>query len=135
MYIATRHKHIEREERKVLRNQREDSAGKLIQKVPDLTSLNIAIHEMRPDGRIAENQYIRRVVVESTAALFEVPCSSAYCKDGGYDITREVLFALTAHETRFEGEQTCRGNSSTGDCGRVLRYVATATYRPKPVDP
>ena len=60
-----------------------------------------------------------------------MPCSSAYCKDGGYDVTREVLFALTARKEQFEGEQTCSGTSSTGACGRVLRYVATATYRPK----
>ena len=129
MNFATRRKHIEREERKAQRVQREDVAGKLLQKVPDLTSLSLAIHETRPTGGTNDNQYIRRVVVEHAPALFEVPCSFSGCTDGGYDVTREILYALTSRKARFEGEHTCSGNSSAGDCGRVLRYVATATYR------
>jgi hypothetical protein len=129
MNYATRRKQIEREERKALRTQREDVAGKLLQKVPDLASLSITIHEGRPNGCANENQYIRRVVVEHAPALFEVPCSFAGCNDGGYDVTREVLFALASHKARFEGEHTCGGRNGTGDCGRILRYVATATYR------
>ena len=73
-----------------------------------------------------------RSAVISTPALFEVPCSFSGCSDGGYDVTREILIALASHKVRFEGEHTCAGSSSAGDCGRVLRYVATATYRSNP---
>lgn len=130
MSLVNRRRNIEREERQVLRHEREDAAGKLLQKVPDLASLSLAIHEVRPDGWASDAQYIRRVVVEHAPALFEMPCSYAYCKDGGYDVTREILDALSSHKARFEGECACRGSCGTSDCARILRYVATATYRP-----
>jgi hypothetical protein len=132
MNPVNRRRNIEREERKVLRHEREDAAGKLLLKIPELTSLSLAIHEVRPDGLASDAQYIRRVVVEHAPALFEVPCSYAYCKDGGYDVTREVLDALRSHMARFEGERACRGNCGVNGCVRVLRYVATATYRRGP---
>ena len=133
MSLVNRRRNIEREERVSLRHEREDAAGKLLQKVPELTSLSLAIHEVRPDGCASDAQYIRRVVIEHAPALFEMPCSYAYCKDGGYDVTREILDALASRTPRFEGERACRGSCGTRDCDRVLRYVATATYRPRSV--
>jgi hypothetical protein len=132
MKFANRRKHLECEERRVLRGQREADAGKLLQKIPDLTSLSIAIHEMKPDGCLNNTLYTRRIVLEHAPALFEVPCSYAHCTDGGYEVTREVLFALDSRKMRFEGEQSCSGRCGVVDCGRVLRYVATATYRARP---
>jgi hypothetical protein len=131
MSSVYRRKNIEREERLVLRHERETAAGKLLAKIPDLMSLSLGIHEVRPDGLASETQYIRRVVVEHASALFEMPCSYAYCKDGGYDVTREVLDGLVSRKARFEGERACRGSCGASDCTRVLRYVATATYRPR----
>jgi hypothetical protein len=120
---------IEREERRDQRYQREDAAGKLLKKVPDLTSLSLAIHEKRPNGCVNETHYIRRIVVEHAPALLELPCSHPDCNDGGYDVTREVLFALAAHKARFEGEYSCRGTAGPRDCGRILLFIGTATYR------
>ena len=131
MNSAARRKNIEREERLLLRTERESAAGKLLEKIPDLTSLSVAVHELRPDGRVSAVQYIRRIVVEHAPALFEMPCSYSNCKDGGYDVTREILDGLVAQKARFEGEGACRGSCGTGDCARLLRFVATAMYRPR----
>ena len=122
-------KELERKERRVQRSEREDAAGKLAQRVPDLASLSIAIHESRPGGCTSDTQYIRRVVLEHAPALFELPCSDPRCEDGGYDVTREIIFALASHQANFEGQQTCRGRCGPLDCARVLRYVTTARYR------
>lgn len=116
----------------LLRGKREQAAGKLLQKVPDLTSLNLEIRESRPNGLTNDTQYIRRVVVEHAHALFEMPCSYSSCDNGGYDVTREVLSALASRAARFEGECACRGSCGGEFCSRVLRYVATATYRSGP---
>jgi hypothetical protein len=132
MYSMSHRKSVELEERRGARNQREDAAGKLLHRVPDLTSLSLTLHEARPNGCLNNTQYIRRVVVAHAAALFEVPCSYSSCVDGGYDMTREVLSALASRKLRFEGELACRGNCGAVDCGRILRYVATATYRATP---
>jgi hypothetical protein len=132
MNSSTRRKQIESAERRVLRDRREDAAGRLLLRVPDLTSLSIVIHEARPNGCVSDTQYVRHIVLEHAAALFEVPCSYAYCEDGGYDVTREMLFALGLRRVRVEGEQACGGRCKVGDCGRVLRYVATAAYRIRP---
>ncbi|XYH94507.1 hypothetical protein ACMHYB_42745 [Sorangium sp. So ce1128] len=111
------------------RGKREQAAGKLLQKVPELTSLNLEIRETRSNGLANDTQYIRRVVVEHAHALFEMPCSYSSCDNGGYDVTREILNALTSRAARFEGECVCRGSCGNEFCSRVLRYVATATYR------
>jgi hypothetical protein len=36
--------------------------------------------------------------------------------------------ALRAGETSFEGEDECTGSQGSGQCGRILRYVGTATF-------
>ena len=122
-------KELERKERRLQRTEREQAAGKLLQRIPDLAGLSIAIHEARPGGCTSDNHYIRRVVLESAPALFEVPCSDTRCEDGGYDVTREVLHALAARQLQSEGHQSCRGRCGPIDCGRSLRWVTTATYR------
>lgn len=113
----------------LLREKREQAAGKLLQKVPELTSLNLEIRETRPNSPTNETQYIRRVVVEHAHALFEMPCSYSSCDNGGYDVTQEILSGLASRAARFEGECACRGSCGGEYCSRVLRYVATATYR------
>ncbi|WP_437709210.1 hypothetical protein WMF45_33190 [Sorangium sp. So ce448] len=129
MYSANRRRNIEREERMLLREKREHAAGKLLQKVPQLTSLNLEIRESRPNSSTNDTQYIRRVVVEHAHALFEMPCSYSSCDNGGYDVTQEILSGLASRTARFEGECACRGSCGAECCSRVLRYVATATYR------
>ena len=119
----------EREERVARRREREDVAGKLRAKVPGLAVLEIAIHEARPDGCLGDTQYLRRIVIEHAPALFEIPCSYPGCEDGGYDVTRDFLRALEAQQVHFEGERRCEGRCKTIDCTRVLKYVATASYR------
>ncbi|MGK4002921.1 hypothetical protein WMF31_09895 [Sorangium sp. So ce1036] len=131
MYSANRRRNIEREERMALRGQRERAAGKLLQKIPDLESLSLEIRETRPNAPTNDTQYIRRVVVEHAHALFEMPCSYSSCDNGGYDATQEILSALAARSMRFEGECVCRGSCGGEFCSRILRYVATATYRPR----
>jgi hypothetical protein len=127
MSFSSRRK--EMEERRDQRVQREDAAGKLAKRAPDLATLSLVIRETRPEGCVSNTQYTRRVVVEHAPALFEVPCSYPQCEDGGYDVTREVLAALAGHQEKFEGTVSCRGRCATLDCARVLHYVATATYR------
>jgi hypothetical protein len=124
-----REKDIEREERRVQRGQREAAAGKLMARAPDVLSLEIAIHEARPEGCVSDSHYIRRIVLEHAPALFEVPCSYPSCEDGGYDITHDVLDALAARDPKLEGEKACRGRCGALDCTRVLRFVVKATYR------
>jgi hypothetical protein len=123
-----REKDLLREERRGQRTQREDAAGKLLARAPDLTTLSISIRETRPEGCVSDTQYTRRVVLEHAPALFEVPCSYPECEDGGYDVTREVLHALASRLTRFEGKQACRGRCGNLECTRVLHYTGNALY-------
>jgi hypothetical protein len=129
MMSRFKEKELERKERRIQRIEREDAAGKLLERVPDLADLSIAIHEARPGGCTSDTHYIRRVVLASAPALFEVPCSDTHCEDGGYDVTHEILHALVSRRPHAEGHQTCRGRCGPIDCGRSLRWVITAKYR------
>jgi len=109
-------------QRSAERRLRQDEAPRLIGEVGNLTSLQI-------DVTNGASQYLWRIVVERAPALFEIACAEPACTNGGHDITRSVMHALRESSARFEGEGVCRGDIPQGNCGRVLTYVAKATYR------
>ncbi len=116
-------------ERLAERRRREDDAPRLIERVPQLESLRLEIHELRGGSTVPESIHVRPIPVASAPALFELPCLDSFCKDGVHDLTRAILCALESRVTKFEGEDACTGHAGNADCQRVLRYVATATYR------
>ena len=118
----TRRYDQEAKQRTADRRQREDDAPRLTMEVRKLASLMI-------DVANGSNRYLWRIVVERAPALFEIPCPEQGCENGGHDLTRELLRALRAGNTTVEGESVCHGDLGQGSCGRVLKYVATATYR------
>jgi len=108
-------------ERIAERRRRENEAPRLANEIRRLTSLQI-------DVMNGGNQYLWRIVVERAPALFEIPCPEPACTNGGHDITRSVMQALRASSPTFEAEFTCQGDVAAGSCGRILKYVAKATY-------
>jgi len=110
------------------RRRREDDAPRLSDVVPHLESLKLEVRETRSGISNPEASHIRRIVVSSAPALFVVPCHDSNCKDGGHDVTSEVLSALRSRTPRFEGEDGCGGQVGSAGCQRVLHYIATATY-------
>ena len=111
------------------RRQREDDAPRLAAAVPQLESLAIRVVEASPGISNPLGTYTRRVVVESAPALFVLPCGDSQCRDGGHELTQEILSALRQKKLEFAGEDSCRGAIGSSECRRVLRYVAIATYR------
>ena len=117
-------------ERLAERRQREDSAPRLIERVPQLESLRLEMQEVHAGTTVLESTHVRRIPVPHAPALFELPCLDSFCKDGIHDLTYDILHALQSHATKFQGEDACPGHTGSADCQRVLRYVALATYRP-----
>jgi hypothetical protein len=116
-------------ERSSERRRREDEAPRLAAVAPELESLRLEISEKRGDIGIAEASHIRRVVVEHAPALFLIPCGESSCREGGHDVTRQVLRALEQKSTQFEGEDPCSGQTGTAPCTRTLVFTAHATYK------
>ena len=110
------------------RRRREDEAPRLSTEVPKLKTLQLEIEERSGGSSVAEPKHMRKVVVEHAPALFLIPCGDSRCKDGGHDVTHMILRSLRAGEAQFEGNDTCAGSQGSGQCSRVLHYVATATY-------
>ncbi|MDX2052250.1 MAG: hypothetical protein SFV15_07665 [Polyangiaceae bacterium] len=110
------------------RREREDQCARLAKEVPLLRELRLDIEERHPESAVAGTRYTRVVVVPSAAALFELTCGDTGCKDGGHDLTREILGALTRGKVEFSGESSCRGQLGTADCRRLLKYQAVARY-------
>jgi len=114
------------------RRRREDEAPRLLALVPNLKELKLELLERRALGEVTETLHTRRIVVERAPATFVLPCLDSSCRDGGHDVTHAILRGLRNGETRFEGEDVCHGTLGTlgtAECGRVLSYVAEATYR------
>ena len=115
--------------RSVERRRREDTAPRLAQEVPRLETLVIQMADGE-GGTLGAIDHVRRVVVASAPAMFENVCGNRACKDGGHDLTSEIMHALRAGQTRFEGRDACHGTVGSSHCANVLTYVATATYKP-----
>ena len=107
----------------------EDEAPRLSQQVPALLSLRLEIAERIRDSVVGiEPPHIRRIVVENAGAMFVLACGERRCREGGHDITYEVMSALRAGRTRFEGDDDCFGAQGSAQCERVMHYVGIATF-------
>jgi hypothetical protein len=111
------------------RRQREDEAPRLAAMIPGLQGLRLEVLEHSSSIARPESAHVRHVVVANAPALFVMPCHDTQCKDGGHDLTHEILAALRRRNARFEGEDACRGTVGSAGCSRTLGYVAVATYQ------
>ena len=111
------------------RRQREDEAPRLAATIPDLQGLRLEVLEHSSSVSHPEYTHVRHVVVANAPALFVMPCHDTQCKEGGHDLTQEILAALRHRNARFEGEDVCRGMVGSVGCSRILGYVAVATYQ------
>jgi hypothetical protein len=107
---------------------RADEAPRLSQEIPNLKTLRLSVEEWRGGGEIPGSTHVRLFVVSTAPAFFLVPCGDPRCKDGGHDITHEIMSALRSGTTQFQGEYGCGGSVGGGECSRLLRYTVTATY-------
>ena len=107
---------------------REDAAPRLADEIAELKQLILEVEESMGDSIIDAARYVRHIPVQQAPAHFEIPCTDSKCDGGGHDFTQEVMEALRAGETEFEGESACRGQSGSEPCRRVLRFTARATY-------
>jgi hypothetical protein len=111
------------------RRQREDEAPRLAVTIPALQGLRLEVLEHSSSISHPEHTHVRHVVVANAPALFVMPCHDTHCKDGGHDLTQEILAALGRRNARFEGEDVCRGMVGSAGCSRILGYVGVATYQ------
>lgn len=108
------------------RREREDSAKRLKDEIRSLVSLRLEIEEQR--GSSASLKHLKIVVVERAPALVDLPCTDPACRNGGYDLTYEVLRGLRAKETRFQAKGRCCGQIGSAACDAEIRIVAHAAY-------
>jgi hypothetical protein len=117
-------------ERFAERRRREDEAPRLRDAVPNLVACRIEIAERRADVTSADVTHTRHLVVARAPAMLIVPCSDPSCRDGGHDITWDLLRGLRERRVEIRGEDSCNGNIGTVHCGRVLTFTAIAEYSP-----
>ncbi len=112
--------------------KREDEAPRLKEKAPTLASLRLELEEYSEGHSIVGTRRVTLVVVDHAAALFEIPCSDSKCEEGGHEVTREVLAALSKQPSRFEFESGCHGYLGQRPCGRTLKVIGQAEYKKAP---
>lgn len=117
-------------ERAKERRLKEDAAPRLAKEVPSLRTMRLSISFRRGDTIVSDASYVRVVVVANAPLLFEIPCSDSYCQGGGHQLTQQILEALKAKRTAFQGEVPCHGTvgSSATRCTSALIYQVEATY-------
>lgn len=111
------------------RRRQEDEAPRLREVAPDLLSCRIEIAERRADVTSTDVSHTRHIVVAHAPALLIVPCSDPSCRDGGHDITTQLLRGFHDRRVEIRGEDSCNGTIGTAHCGRVLTFTAAAKYK------
>lgn len=106
---------------------RERSAPRLASVVPSLTGLRILVRERSGMGQVT---YRKHFQVGSAPALFVIGCGDERCRDGGHDITIDVMRALRAHQLKAEGHHACDGRTGTAGCVRTIDFELIAEYQP-----
>ena len=109
------------------RRERENSAKRLQDVVPQLAGLKFYIQEGQNGDAEAYVTHTRHIVVDRAPAVFEVGCSDRKC-NGNHDLTRLVLNALKAQQPTFEGSDPCGGENKLGACALELTFRAVADY-------
>lgn len=109
------------------RRERENTAKRLRDVVPELEMLKLYIEERQSGANEADVTHTRYIVVDRAPAIFEVGCSDRKC-NGNHDLTRRVIRALKAHEEKFEGIDCCGGENKDGTCSLELHFRAEADY-------
>ena len=115
-------------ERYAERRRQEDEAPRLREVVPRLSSLRVDFEETRVGATATGVTHTRRVVVERAPALFLVACGDKSCRDGGHDVTSELLRGLREERSEIRGDNKCRGQCGNVDCARLLLFTAAAEY-------
>mgnify|MGYP000904813793 CR=1 FL=1 len=115
-------------ERTAERRRREAEAPRLLGSVPDLKLLELVLEERRDGHALPETAHKKRVVLEHAPALFAIPCMDRGCRDGGHDITAEIMHGLNKKQTSFSGSDPCGGQTGSANCQRVLHFTATAEF-------
>lgn len=108
--------------------KREDEAARLSTEAPTLVQLRLELAESSNGRNVLDSTRTVHVVVARAAALFEVPCSETRCKDGGYDLTREIMRHVRQRRQSFVGQEYCNGYMGHHPCTRVLQFVAHAEF-------
>jgi hypothetical protein len=97
----------------------------LAAELPLLRSARIEIVENVANG---STKYTKHVVVARSPVLFIIPCGDPACKDGGHDITNEVMRAFRQHLKSAVGESSCGGTTGSAQCRRSIQFTVTAEY-------
>jgi hypothetical protein len=110
--------------------EREDQAPRLHDEVPALKSLRMVVGHRRGGMGFSTSEFVKVVVVSRAPALFVIPCGDPQCRDGGHEITEEVLRALRERRESFEGSAPCPGalGTAASPCTTLMRYRCEATY-------
>ena len=107
----------------------EDESPRLAAGAPGLTSLRI---EFTQRGLAGTTKHTKLVVVARAPALFMIACAQPACREGGYDITYDVMSALGRRSAEHSGESTCNGTTGSAPCSGVLSYRIIAEFREPP---
>lgn len=126
--MNTRRRYSDARNRMHERWTREDAAPRLSEEISGISKLTIEVEERQNSLSAESSSYVRHVIVDQAPALFEVPCSDSKCEGGGHDLTADIMRALRARKTDFEGEHECYGRLGTANCSRVLHFKAHAEY-------
>jgi hypothetical protein len=116
-------------ERSRERRKAQDDAPRLAAELPLLRSARIEIVENVANGN---TKYVKHVVVARSPVLFIIPCGDPTCKDGGHDITGEVMRAFRRQLASAVGESACGGTTGSAQCRRSIQFTLSAAYAEAP---
>jgi hypothetical protein len=110
--------------------EREDQAPRLATEFPELRRLRLELSEWIEARKVLDSTRVRHIIVERAAARFEEPCTDPRCKDGGHNLTHQMMQNLRRRLPTFVGQDECSGYLAERPCARILRVIVHAEFDP-----
>ena len=114
-------------------SQRVKDSPTLSDKFPNLKSLALELGYYNSQG-ISKNSQIKFTPnLQNAKSVLRVDCPNNGCIRGDFDLTEELVNAVTQHRVAVTGEMCCQGWQSkttidTVPCHNILRYTLNLEY-------
>ena len=123
-----------RAEYRLQRNATVNSSQTLAQKFPGLKKLSAGLEYFDAEGTTRNAAMTCKLNVEHAKSILWFNCVHSDCVGGDFDLTKELVRAISTRLKTVRGEIRCEGIRHNKDrrestpCGSVLRYRLAFSY-------
>ncbi|HYG22031.1 MAG TPA: hypothetical protein VEH04_04550 [Verrucomicrobiae bacterium] len=122
-------------EQRLREMDRINSAQTLIERFPQLKSLNVVLGYFDEQRMSHAGELRYRANVQHAKCVLTFSCPNTSCTGGGFDLSEVLVAAVAKKSKTAQGELRCQGTRTTANkfespCKHLLHYKLSLAYSP-----